>query len=72
MGKGGKDVNSCETDKTIEWDELRQHANRKDQWIVIEDDVYDITSWAKRHPGGASIISHWGGQDATVSFTTIF
>ena len=49
------------------WDDVRQHDSNSDKWIVINNDVYDITEWAKRHPGGFRVISHYAGQDATVS-----
>lgn len=37
------------------------------RWLVIDNNVYDITQWSKRHPGGSKVISHYAGQDATVS-----
>jgi fatty acid desaturase len=39
--------------------EVRQHG-----WIVVGDDVYDITAWAEKHPGGKEIL-HLRGGDAT-------
>ena len=36
------------------------------KWIVIDGNIYDVTKWQKRHPGGARLISHFAGQDATV------
>jgi len=65
MGKGGRGVNGAQQEYT--WDEVRKHDSTSDKWIVINDDVYNITDWAKRHPGGFRIISHYAGQDATVS-----
>lgn len=37
---------------------------RKNGWIVVGDDVYDITAWAEKHPGGKEILQLRGG-DAT-------
>jgi len=34
---------------------------------VIDDYVYDVTSWSKKHPGGSILLGHFAGQDATVS-----
>ena len=39
--------------------DVRQHG-----WIVVGDDVYDITAWAEKHPGGKEIL-HLRGGDAT-------
>jgi fatty acid desaturase len=38
---------------------------RKNGWIVVGDDVYDITAWAEKHPGGKEILQLRGG-DATM------
>ena len=65
MGKGGRGVDGTQEQYT--WDDVRQHNVASDKWIVIGEDVYDVTEWAKRHPGGYRIISHYAGQDATVS-----
>ncbi|KFU85038.1 Fatty acid desaturase 2, partial [Chaetura pelagica] len=34
----------------------------------IEREVYNITKWANRHPGGHRVISHCAGEDATDAF----
>ena len=59
----------------VTWDEIKLHDGRqikngekiKEKWLVVEDQVYDITDWCKRHPGGFKVISHFAGQDGTVS-----
>ena len=64
MGKGGKQ----EQQKTVyTWDEIAKHDKREDRWMVIQGEVYNITNWARKHPGGTKVISHYSGQDATVS-----
>jgi len=65
MGKGGRGVDSEQ--QVYTWDDIRQHDSANEKWIVINNDVYNITDWAKHHPGGFRIISHYAGQDATVS-----
>uniref|UniRef100_A0A452J7S0 Cytochrome b5 heme-binding domain-containing protein n=1 Tax=Gopherus agassizii TaxID=38772 RepID=A0A452J7S0_9SAUR len=44
------------------------HPQQK-QWLVIDRKVYDIGQFYQQHPGGAQIISHYAGQDATDAFT---
>ncbi|XP_051807616.1 acyl-CoA 6-desaturase isoform X1 [Acanthochromis polyacanthus] len=51
------------------WEEVQRHCSRNDQWLVIDRKVYNITQWAKRHPGGFRVISHYAGEDATEAFT---
>ena len=71
MGKGGN-VNSNEeetrTKRSFTWDEVRQHKDRGNRWLVIDNDVYDITQWQHKHPGGAKILGHYAGEDASVRF----
>jgi len=71
MGKGGQQVGSpeppCQTQ--FNWDDVKKHtSNTNGRWIVIENQVYDITRWVKKHPGGSRVIAHYSGQDATEAF----
>ena len=49
------------------WEEVQQHTDRSDKWLVIDGEVYDVTRWSRKHPGGSKVISHFAGQDASVS-----
>ncbi|XP_050388594.1 acyl-CoA 6-desaturase [Patella vulgata] len=51
------------------WEEIRQHATKTDRWLVIEGIVYDVSIWAKKHPGGERIIGNHAGEDATDAWT---
>ncbi|XP_058124257.1 cytochrome b5 [Anopheles ziemanni] len=37
-------------------------------WIVIRDNVYDVTSYMEDHPGGSELITEWAGKDGTKDF----
>ena len=52
--------------QTYTWDEVKKRTGNGEKWIVVNGSVYDVTRWMKKHPGGAKIISHFAGQDATV------
>ena len=54
------------------WEEIQRHANKNDQWLVIDRKVYNITNWTKRHPGGIRVISHYAGEDATVNMLLVY
>nr|WAY16337.1 front-end fatty acid desaturase group A [Spirobranchus lamarcki] len=73
MGKGGQSTvtarRSAKRTEAITWAEVEQHAARDDKWLVIDDQVYDISNWQRKHPGGAKLLSHYAGQDATEPFT---
>lgn len=50
------------------WDEVAQRSGRdKERWLVIDRKVYNISEFTRQHPGGSRVISHYAGQDATVS-----
>lgn len=48
--------------------EVQTHASAEDCWTVIEDQVYDLSSWVSRHPGGAQPILNLCGKDGTSFF----
>ncbi|XP_011158610.1 cytochrome b5 [Solenopsis invicta] len=37
-------------------------------WIVIYDNVYDVTDYMQQHPGGPELIEEYAGKDATSGF----
>lgn len=65
MGKGGQQRENKETVYT--WSEVQLHTKKDDKWLVMDGQVYNITNWVGKHPGGSKVISHYAGQDATVS-----
>jgi len=67
---GGKDepnLSSTGSSKYT-WNEIRTHNTRHDKWIVIEGEVYNVSKWAYKHPGGSIVMTHYAGQDATEAF----
>jgi len=48
--------------------ELALHNTPDDCWIVLHGDVYDLTNYARRHPGGSSIVTRLAGTDGTVEY----
>jgi len=53
--------------KKYSFEEVKQHNTKDDAWIVIDNSVYDVTKFAKFHPGGSVILSR-AGNDATDAF----
>jgi sphingolipid 8-(E/Z)-desaturase len=49
-------------------DEVSNHNNEKDAWIIIHGLVYDITHFVSTHPGGKDIILKYAGYDASDQF----
>jgi len=49
-------------------DEVAQHSSDASCWAAIDGGVYDLTTWIRRHPGGADRILGLCGTDATSAF----
>ena len=52
-------------------DQVAGHASESDAWMVLNDLVYDVTSFVQDHPGGAVILDG-AGKDATTLFHNSF
>ncbi|XP_047028100.1 cytochrome b5-like [Helicoverpa zea] len=59
------------SDRLITADEVKRHNTRKSVWMVIRNDVYDVTSYIEEHPGGEDPLLEAAGQDATIAFEDI-
>lgn len=53
-----------QSSRVVTWAELAKHNTTDDAWIAIKGRVYDVTEFAKVHPGGDIILTA-AGQDAT-------
>ena len=60
-----------EVKDTINIDQLREHKVEDSPWFVVDNEVYDGTSFLKEHPGGAQSIESAAGQDCTEEFMAI-
>ena len=57
-----------EFSKLLSVQDVSKHNNPEDCWIVIHDDVLDVTAFATSHPGGAHLLYKYGGRDATKAY----
>jgi len=55
--------------RTITLSELKSHNKPSDAWCAVHGDVLDISTFAKRHPGG-DLIFLSAGMDATILVET--
>lgn len=55
--------------KEYTWEEIAKHKDPKTSlWIVINNGVYDVTSWAENHPGGKDVLADFAGRDASKGY----
>ena len=55
-------------DKKITMTQVKKNASAKRCWTAISGNVYDLTTWINRHPGGADRILSICGKDGTKAF----
>lgn len=48
--------------------DLAKHATPTSCWSAVNGNVYDLTKWISRHPGGASVIKSMCGRDGSAGF----
>ncbi|XP_067938340.1 cytochrome b5-like isoform X2 [Watersipora subatra] len=48
--------------------EVSNHASYDSCWVIIDNDVYDVTTFLKQHPGGDEILLEHAGSDCTTAF----
>ncbi len=46
----------------------KRNNEKKSVWIIIENNVYDMTKFLSEHPGGSHNIMRYAGKDASVGF----
>jgi hypothetical protein len=54
------------TQLTLE--EVKKHASSTSCWSIVYGNVFDLTKWITKHPGGAEKIRAICGKDGTSSF----
>jgi len=54
--------------KTFTMDEVAKHNTDKDCWVILHNQVYDVTPFLSEHPGGKKAIMLYAGKDASKEF----
>lgn len=75
MGKGSQNKIGDEASQALDeatpyltWEEVRKHNKKDDCWIVVQNNVYNMTTFQHKHPGGRHVLKQYAGQDATEVF----
>lgn len=59
---------SAERLPVLDWSEIKKHDREDDLWVVFGGYVYDVSSFARNHPGGARVFLDGVGRDLTQAF----
>ncbi len=57
--------------KLYGWEEIVQHRTEASCWVIIQNNVVDVTDFLSKHPGGVDPILQMGGRDTTNMFQAI-
>ncbi|EIM88355.1 cytochrome b5 [Stereum hirsutum FP-91666 SS1] len=55
----------------ITFDQLKEHTNKTNMWLLIDGKVYDVAGFLDEHPGGDEVILSEAGKDATEAFEDV-
>jgi len=69
--KQQQEATTKKEDRKVSMDEVEQHNDEGDCWIVIHGVVYDLTEFADEHPAGAESIHVLAGKDGTEAFSAV-
>ncbi|RDW57091.1 FMN-dependent alpha-hydroxy acid dehydrogenase [Aspergillus mulundensis] len=58
-------------EKLISTQEISSHKTPDDCWIVVDNQVWDVTGFLDTHPGGPTIILKYAGRDATRAYSEV-
>ena len=57
--------------KAFSAEEVAKHKSKDDIWVIIDNQVLDVTSFLPDHPGGEKAILLYAGRDATEEFNML-
>lgn len=63
---GSRDTNPEKN--VFTWDEIKKHNGDNDCWVVVKDQVFDVTKFIPKHPAGLQAIAGHGGTDVSKQF----
>lgn len=50
------------------WRQVAEHATAESNWMIMGDDVLDVTEFQSKHPGGREMLALAAGRDVTDLF----
>jgi alkylation response protein AidB-like acyl-CoA dehydrogenase/cytochrome b involved in lipid metabolism len=66
-----EEVMALQSLPAVTMEELAKHNTPEDAWVMVDSVVYDVTKFAKMHPGGRAVLLRAAGKDATADFKMV-
>lgn len=66
--QAGEGTQTASTSDTYTLAQVQSHNSQQSCWSTIDGNVYDLTTWISRHPGGPQAIIGLCGTDGTMAF----
>ncbi|KAK7114095.1 cytochrome b5-like [Littorina saxatilis] len=57
--------------KVFRAEEVKSHKDSKSTWLIIHNQVYDVTKFLDEHPGGEEVLLEQAGGDSTEAFEDV-
>jgi len=57
--------------KTFTLAECSKHNDNRSPWLVIHNNVYDVTEFLNEHPGGEEVLLEQAGKEASEAFEDV-
>ncbi|XP_017771509.1 PREDICTED: cytochrome b5 [Nicrophorus vespilloides] len=51
--------------------EVKKHNDNHSTWIIIHNEVYDVTKFLNEHPGGEEVLLEQAGKDGSEAFEDV-
>ncbi|KAL6420443.1 hypothetical protein ACFW04_014443 [Cataglyphis niger] len=65
------DTSATSSSKFFTRAEVAKHTEPNDTWIIIHNNVYNVTPFLNEHPGGEEVLLEQAGNDASEPFEDI-
>uniref|UniRef100_A0A1B0GBU5 Cytochrome b5 n=2 Tax=Glossina TaxID=44049 RepID=A0A1B0GBU5_GLOMM len=57
--------------KLFSREQVSEHNDNNNSWLIIHNNVYDVTAFLNEHPGGEEVLLEQAGKDATENFEDV-
>ncbi|XP_030766124.1 cytochrome b5 isoform X1 [Sitophilus oryzae] len=51
--------------------QVRDHNKKESVWVLVHNDIYDVTAFLNEHPGGEEVLLEQAGKDASEAFEDV-